>query len=165
MNAIQAITYLEKQINDPSKGLPKEIFYFISRLTPLVNVDLLIKDEQGRILLSWRDDRLIGRGWHIPGGIVRFKQCLEDRIKKVAEMEIGTPVKFDSVPIAINQVMQSQNTRGHFISFLFNCFLSGKFIPKNIGLKENDNGYLMWHISWPKNMVDSQKKIYKNYIF
>ncbi|MEI7983545.1 MAG: NUDIX hydrolase, partial [Bacteroidota bacterium] len=50
------IEILNKQIPDPRLGLPEEVFLFISRLTPMVNVDLLIKDKKGLALLSWRDD-------------------------------------------------------------------------------------------------------------
>ena len=165
MNIAQAIKYLEKQIKNQSRGLPQEIFFFISGLTPLVNVDLLIQDERKRILLAWRDDQYTGTGWHIPGGIVRFKETLEKRVQKVAEKEIGIMVKFDPVPVAINQVIISRRIRGHFISFLYRCFLSSKFIPKNRGLTKNDNGCLMWHRSWPKNLIDIHKKMYKNYLF
>lgn len=159
-----AIKYLEKQIKDPSQGLPKEIFLFVSRLVPMVNIDLLIKDEKDRTLLSWRDDQYAGTGWHVPGGIVRFKEGLETRIQKVIEKEIGTAAKVNPVPIAINQVICSHNTRGHFISLLYKCFVSGKFVPKNTGLKKTDNGYLMWHDSYPKNLVKVQQKMYKRFI-
>ena len=71
-----AIKFLENQIKNPSKGLPQEIFFFISRITPMINVDLLIKDEKGRTLLAWRDDEFY-KGWHIPGGIIRFKEKTE----------------------------------------------------------------------------------------
>ena len=77
-------------------GLPDEVFYYISRTTPLVNVDLLIKDENGRTLLSWRNDRYAGKGWHVPGGIVRFKETLETRVQKVAEIEVGVNISFES---------------------------------------------------------------------
>jgi len=44
MNIHEAIKFLDKQIPNPSLGLPEEVFLFISRTTPIVNVDLLIKD-------------------------------------------------------------------------------------------------------------------------
>ena len=53
MEIKEVIEILEKYVSDPSKGLPDEVFFYISRTTPLVNVDLLIKDENGRTLLSW----------------------------------------------------------------------------------------------------------------
>ena len=163
MNMHEAIKFLDKQIPNPSSGLPEEVFLFISRITPIVNVDLLIKDENGRILLSWRDDQYAGTGWHIPGGVVRFKENLEKRLLKVAEAEIGAVVEFDPVPIAINQLICNHNTRGHFISILYKCFLSNKYIPKNIGLSYKDPGYLMWHDSCPENLIKMQE-IYRKYI-
>ena len=62
MNITDAIALLDEQVPNPSMGLPDELFHYISRTTPLVNVDLLIKDENGRTLLSWRDDQYAGKG-------------------------------------------------------------------------------------------------------
>lgn len=163
MNIHEAIEFLDKQILNPSSGLPEDVFLFISRLTPMVNVDLLIKDENGRTLLSWRDDQFVGAGWHLPGGILRFKENLETRVVKVAEKEIDAAVEFDPIPVAINQIICDHDTRGHFISVLYKCFLSSKFIPKNTGLSNKDNGYLMWHDSCPENMVKVHE-IYRKYI-
>ncbi len=164
MDIKQAIKFLEKKIPNPLKGLPKEVFLYVSRMTPLVNVDLLIKDEKGRTLLAWRDDKYCGKGWHVLGGIVRFKETLETRIKKVAESEIGINVSFDPAPLAVHQFIDSgQDTRSHFVSILYKCFLPGKFIPKNAGLSKRDPGYLMWHSSCPKDFLKKQE-IYKKYI-
>ena len=153
MKIKDAIKFLEKKIKNPSEGLPEEIFLFISRITPLVNVELLIKDENGRTLLSWRDNKYDGLGWHLPGGIVRYKEFLKERVQKVAETELGTKIKFNPKPVAFNQIICEQNnTRGHFVSVMYQCFLPSKFIPKNIGLTEKDSGYLKWHDSCPKNL-------------
>ena len=104
-------------------GLPLELFHFVSRSTPIVNVDLLIKDEYGRVLLAWRDDKFAGSGWHVPGGIIRFKETIEDRIKKVSQIEIGLEVDYDPNPLAFNEVILEHDTRGHFISFIHECYL------------------------------------------
>ena len=130
MNIAEAIAILDKKIVNPQAGLPDEVFRFVSRTTPLVNVDLLIKDDSGRTLLSWRDDRYSRTGWHLPGGIIRFKETLGTRVKKVAELEIGVEIKFDPSPIAINQIINEHDTRSHFISILYKCFLSKKFVVK-----------------------------------
>ncbi len=163
MNIKDIIAALEKYAPNPSKGLPDEVFFYISRTTPLVNVDLLIKDENRRTLLSWRNDQYAGNGWHIPGGIVRFKEALETRIKKVAENEIGIDVDFDLVPITIKQCFREERDRGHFISFLYKCFLPSSFIPDNKGLSHEDAGYLMWHDFCPDNLLKVQE-MYREYI-
>jgi ADP-ribose pyrophosphatase YjhB (NUDIX family) len=154
MDMTDVIEILDKQVPNPSEGLPDELFFFISRVTPLVNVDLLIKDNLGRVLLSWRDDQYAGKGWHLPGGIVRFKETLEARIKKVAQIEIGTAVDFDPNPLAINQIIDNKKAiRSHFISILYKCSLSSAFVPENKGLSHTDAGYLMWHATCPDNLL------------
>jgi ADP-ribose pyrophosphatase YjhB (NUDIX family) len=155
MEIREAIAFLEGQVDDRSVGLPEELFLFVSRLTPMVNVDLLIRDEKGRILLAWRDDSFAREGWHVPGGIIRFKERLEQRIMKVAETEIGAAVGYDPVPLAINQVIiPGRDTRGHFISLLYRCFLSGSYVPMNEGRSPADPGYLKWHDACPSNLVE-----------
>ena len=163
MNICNAIKFLEQSIPDAVSGLPEEIFLFVTRITPMVNVDLLIKDEKNRTLLSWRDDPYSGKGWHVLGGIVRFKEKLIERVRKVAEIEIGTEIEFEPVPIAINEIILPQSTRGHFISFLYKGFLSGNFVPDNCGLTENENGFLKWHQGCPSNLIKVHE-IYRKYI-
>ncbi|MDD5449038.1 MAG: NUDIX hydrolase [Candidatus Omnitrophica bacterium] len=164
MNLTDAIAIIEKHSPNPKAGLPDEVFYYISRVTPLVNVDLLIKDEFKRTLLSWRDDKYSGKGWHLPGGIVRFKETLDTRVKKVAEAEIGAPVNFDPAPIAINQIiLKEHDVRGHFISILFKCSLTSDFVPKNTELSSSDAGYLMWHKTCPENLLKFHE-IYRKYL-
>jgi colanic acid biosynthesis protein WcaH len=164
LKTADAISILLKRVPNPSKGLPDEVFYYISRTTPLVNVDLLIKDENSRTLLSWRDDPYAGKGWHVPGGIVRFKETLEERVIKVAETEIGAPIRFKPIPIALKQVINpDRDIRGHFISILYKCFLPKTFIPQNRGLSEKDRGYLKWHDHCPANLIKVHG-IYRRYI-
>jgi ADP-ribose pyrophosphatase YjhB (NUDIX family) len=165
MNIVDAIAIIDQQVPNPSMGLPDELFYFISRTTPLVNVDLLIKDENGRTLLAWRDDQYAGRGWHVPGGIIRFRETLETRIEKVAESELGvSAISFEPVPVALNQVITPEREiRGHFISLLYRCFLSSSFVPKNAGLTVKDRGYAMWHDRCPDSLLKFHE-IYREYI-
>ncbi len=164
MNIHEAIKFLEKQVPNPSEGLPDEVFFFISKTTPLVNVDLLIKDENGRTLLSWRNDQYAGKGWHVPGGILRFKETLETRVRKVAETEIGLDISFDTIPMALNQLIHhDRDVRSHFISILYKCFLPSTFVPQNKGLSYEDVGYLMWHDFCPDNLIKFHE-IYRKYI-
>jgi ADP-ribose pyrophosphatase YjhB (NUDIX family) len=146
-----------------ANGLPLDIFYLSTRLSPTLNVDLLIKDETGRTLLAWRDDRTAGHGWHIPGGIVRFKETLIERVHKVAAEELGTNVKVDPIPISHNEVIRSHHTRGHFYSVLFSCTLDSSYAPANSGMTPGDVGYLRWHTTAPDNLVQVHE-MYREHI-
>lgn len=75
-----------KQIPNSKAGLPQEAFYFVSQLTPMINVDLLVKNKLGQTLLTWRDDKFYGPAWHIPGGIIRFKEKLKIELIKLQKM-------------------------------------------------------------------------------
>lgn len=163
-NMADAIAVLDKLVPNPSRGLPDEVFKYISRTTPLVNVDLLIKDEDGRTLLAWRNDQFCGKGWHVPGGIVRFKETLEERVKNVAETEIGVNIIFEVIPMALNQLIHPErDVRSHFISILYKCFLSKSFVPLNKGLCKEDAGFIMWHDVCPDNLIEAHE-IYRKYI-
>lgn len=155
---------LESYIKNPTIGLPEEIFLFISRITPMVNIDLLIKDENNRTLLSWRNDEYFGSGWHIPGGVLRLKETLKNRIQKVADMEIGTNLMIiDYKPIKCTQFILNQTERCHFISFLYKCHLSSTFIPDNKNLSETDAGFLRWFDKCPTNLINQHEE-YRDYI-
>ena len=165
MSIADAIAVLDRHVPNPSNGLPDEVFYYISKTTPLVNVDLLIKNENGCILLAWRNDPIAGTGWHIPGGIIRFKETFEQRIQKVAQLEVGVDdIQFDPTPLAINQIiLDNHEIRGHFISILYDCFLSTTFMPENRGLSNIGPGYLMWHDSCPDDLLKFHE-IYREFL-
>ena len=159
----QAIALIESHIADAKTGLPFPVFELVSRLTPMVNVDLLIKDKNNRILLAWRDDQFAGQGWHIPGGIVRFKETLDNRIQQVALREIGQQVDYVPEPITMNQVICKHETRGHFISLLYACSIDENFVPDNKNLTPADPGFLVWHDHCPDNLVRVHE-MYRDYI-
>ncbi|HOY32841.1 MAG TPA: hypothetical protein PKW80_13265 [Bacteroidales bacterium] len=163
MKISDALKVIYDGISNPCDGLPEDVFLFVSGITPMINVDLLIKDERNRTLLSWRDDTYCGTGWHVPGGIIRFKETIENRIIEVAKVEIGTPVEFEPGPVAICQtIIAESRTRGHFISLLFKCFLSEQFVLNSTGLSVNDAGFLAWHEKCPENLIPMQD-MYRNY--
>jgi ADP-ribose pyrophosphatase YjhB (NUDIX family) len=153
------------RITNAKKGLPEDVFLLVSQLTPLVNVELLIKDKKKGTLLTWRHDNFYGPAWHLPGGIVRFKELAHTRVQKVAKVELGTTVAFDEIPIEVNEVMNdTRDVRGHFLSLLYNCHLTG---PENKDLefkKENPiNGRWRWFKVCPKNLI-FQHEIYREKI-
>lgn len=142
-------------VKNAKDGLPTDVFYFVSQLTPLINVDLLVKNKKGQILLTWRDDQFYGPAWHIPGGIIRFKEKIEDRIEKVAQTELGSSVRFSPEPIHIRgQINTDRDIRGHFISLLFLCELTADLPQERAHTKdEPKSGQWAWHNESPKNLL------------
>jgi len=162
---IKTIDLLESLIKNPQEGLAEDIFLFVSRITPMINVDLLIKNKQNHTLLTWRDDGYYPPGWHIPGGIIRYKETIADRIKAVAKNELVAKIKFKKEPLAINEVIYlSRRDRGHTISLLYECRLISS-LDKNLEFKKGipKPGQWAWHSKCPENII-SVHKMYRKFI-
>ena len=165
MEIKKIIDFLESAIKNPSKGLPEDIFLFVSRISPIINVDLLIKNERNHTLLTWRDDGYYPPGWHIPGGIIRYKEAISGRIHAVAASELGVKIEFKRDPLAMNEVIiPSRKERGHFISLLYECTLMGS-LDKNLRYENGapQPGEWAWHDKCPDNII-SVHEMYRKYI-
>ena len=165
MNMENTIKMLESCLDDPREGLPEPVFLFISRITPLINVDLLIKNKNDETLLFWRDDGYYRPGWHIPGGIIRYKETAVDRIKATAKAELGADVAFDPRPLSIAEIIDPERKeRGHFISLLYRCTLTSaprEDLRYTGGIAHT--GEWMWHATCPADLLDVHK-IYRQFI-
>ena len=156
------IKILEKKIKNPKIGLPDEIFYFIGRNTPYINVDLLIKTPKYGTLFTWRDDAFSGKGWHLPGGIIRFKEKIRERLIKVGKTELNINISSFEGPIALNEIIINQKERSHFISILYKCKINRSELEK-LFLKSKKNNKIAFFKKVPKYLL-YWHKIYKNYI-
>jgi len=161
----RAIDTINSLIEDPCRGLPEDLFLFASRITPMVNVDLLIKNKRSQTLLTWRDDGYWKAGWHIPGGIIRYQEPIAERIRAVARTELRAEVAFKPLPLAIKEIINpNRRVRGHFISFLYQCSLTTA--PDN-GLQYRSGKPLpnqwKWHGTCPENIIPVHE-IYRQYI-
>lgn len=166
MNIQSAVDVLNSFVPDPTQGLPEEVFRFASTIVPMVNVDLLIKSDRGQTLLAWREDEFFPPGWHIPGGIIRYKETAHDRIRTVAANELGAVVRSSETPIAFNEIIMepSWRIRGHFISLLYRCVLLERpTTPEAINMASPGAGEWAWHSGCPENLYKSQE-FYRKFI-
>lgn len=163
ISTTEAIKKLLETIK-PEKGLGQELFLLISSLVPIVNVDLLVYNNKGQFLLTWRDDSHCGKGWHIPGGCIRFKETCAERIKKVAKNELGIEnIQFEEDPIKVFEIISTerreinnQNERGHFVTLVYKCFAPIEFTIDNQKQKQGDVGYMKWFDHLPDDLLSIQ---------
>jgi ADP-ribose pyrophosphatase YjhB (NUDIX family) len=165
VEACELVARLRSLVADPTVGLPEDVWLFVAGVTPLVNVDLLIRDNGRGTLLTWRDDGYYPPSWHVPGGIVRYKEKMERRIAEVARIELGTEVSFRPEPLAVNEIVVPERpVRGHCISFLYECTL---LRPPADALRYEAGtprpGQWAWHEKCPANLI-SVHEIYRHYV-
>lgn len=152
-------------LGDSRTGLPEELFLFVSELTPMINVDLLVCNDQNQTLLTWREDIFYGPGWHVPGGIIRFKEKAGHRIDQVAEIELGAEVEYEETPLRITEIMNpTRDVRGHFICLLYRCRLKTELSEKTQFVKKHpENGHWAWFSTCPEDLI-YQQEMYREFI-
>jgi colanic acid biosynthesis protein WcaH len=161
---IRLISELEAWAPSPQNGLPEPVFLLVSRLTPLLSVDLLIRDEMHRTLLTWRDDASYGPGWHVPGGIVRYRERVETRIQEVARLELGARVEYEPAPHLVHECLRPKTKdRAHTVSLMYRCRLLSRLDERfRFDPKAPKAGCWQWHSSCPGNLIQDQR-VYERY--
>ena len=69
--------------------LNKEIFSTVIESTPLVSIDLVVKNKHGQALLGQRLNRPAKNYWFVPGGRILKNESLADAFKRLTAEELG----------------------------------------------------------------------------
>ncbi|MEZ0602688.1 GDP-mannose mannosyl hydrolase [Paraburkholderia sp. IW21] len=64
-------------------------FLDVVRLTPLVAIDLIVSDADGRVLIGHRRNRPARGTWFVPGGRIHKDETLDAAFSRIAEAELG----------------------------------------------------------------------------
>jgi colanic acid biosynthesis protein WcaH len=132
-------------------------FHLVSALTPMINVDLLVRNPSNKaeVLLIWRHDHFY-QGWHLPGGVIRFKESAIDRAKIVARNEFLAEIITVCGPLQILEITNnSRDIRGHFISLLYEI-LEFQFLDTKKFCTEIERpkpGEWAWFSKAPNNLL------------
>ena len=159
MNPHDAIDTLESAIGDPRHGLPEEIFLFLSRIIPMANVDLLIQDQLPAAPSSLgATTSSLDPGWHVPGGIPRYKEMAADRIRAWVTQELGAEVApLKPSPSSCPKISASRPAAGTPFPLLYGCTL---LTPPDESCRAHSNpprhGEWRWHEFCPPDLLDIQ---------
>ena len=75
--------------------LSKKEFAHIVKHTPLVSIDLIIENEEGRILLGYRNNQPVKGYWFVPGGRIRKDEPFREAFRRIFRAETGQSIKFE----------------------------------------------------------------------
>lgn len=94
--------------------LPRETLVEVIRHTPLVSIDLICLDPQGRLLLGWRSNRPAQASWFVPGGRILKDERVEQAIERIAAAELGLPAALaaQARPLGVYQHLYPDNFAG-----------------------------------------------------
>jgi colanic acid biosynthesis protein WcaH len=69
--------------------LPPELFATVVRHTPLVSIDLVVRDVAGCVLVGRRNNRPAQGFWFVPGGRIGKNETLDAAFARLTAWELG----------------------------------------------------------------------------
>jgi colanic acid biosynthesis protein WcaH len=69
--------------------LEKETFKTVIASTPLISIDLIVKNTQGEYLLGYRTNQPAKNSWFVPGGRILKDESMDDAFVRLCKNELG----------------------------------------------------------------------------
>ena len=122
------------QENNPGY-LRGELFKTIVDNTPLVSVDLIVK-QNGKVLLGKRINKPAQGYWFTLGGRVLKNESIQNAIKRISKLELGIILKNDPKFIGVFEHLYNDSifdtVSTHYINLGYKIEVSGlKDLPKD----------------------------------
>lgn len=76
--------------------LSESLFQTVINATPLVSIDLVIRNSSDEILLGFRTNRPAKGYWFVPGGRVQKNESLDNAFLRLTETELGVSIARDT---------------------------------------------------------------------
>jgi acetyl-CoA carboxylase carboxyl transferase subunit beta len=98
----------------------EKLYSRILRVMPIPCVDLLVVDDEGRVLLLLRSNEPAAGQWWFPGGRIFFGELRRDAAKRKLEEECGlSSTQFEEIGTFDLLLDSGSNQRSHAITTLF----------------------------------------------
>ena len=96
-----------------TKRLEFELFKTIVEHTPLISIDLIIRNEKGEVLLGQRLNRPAKNYWFVPGGRIFKDESFEIAFKRITLVELGVQICLnDALFLGVYEHFYNDNVSG-----------------------------------------------------
>jgi colanic acid biosynthesis protein WcaH len=93
--------------------LSREEFAQVVRLTPLVSIDLVVRDGARRMLLGLRENRPAQGCWFVPGGRIGKNEHIEQAFRRICALELGREFPLSAArPLGVFEHLYEDNFAG-----------------------------------------------------
>ncbi|WP_441546131.1 GDP-mannose mannosyl hydrolase [Citrobacter freundii] len=129
-----------------AKRLAPELFRTIVEHTPLISIDLIIRNNEGQTLLGQRLNRPAQGYWFVPGGRIFKDESFVEAFRRITLQELGVQLNFDdAVLLGIYEHLYNDNFFGtdfstHYIVHGYEIILQ----PQQLNLPFAQHNYFKW---------------------
>jgi colanic acid biosynthesis protein WcaH len=140
--------------------LNREEFIRVVDATPLVAIDLVIRNGRGEVLLGKRGNRPAQHWWFVPGGRIRKDEPLQSALRRIAQTELQMEVPPGRLLGAFDH-FYSDNFFGvdgistHYVTLAYECAITGSHA---IG-HDDQHTEIKW---WPVEALMQSTEVHEN---
>lgn len=126
-----------------SSLLSADIFSTIIKNTPLISIDLIVKDKTGSILLGERLNRPAKGYWFVPGGRIRKDERFSQAFDRLVHEELGFEYPYEKArfigPFEHHYAdnVYDENSSTHYVVLGFEITLSER--PNKLPCTQHNN--------------------------
>jgi colanic acid biosynthesis protein WcaH len=100
-------------ITTEPRFLSNDEFAFVVRCTPLVSFDIIVRDDDGNVLVGLRTNEPAKGMYFVPGGIIRKNETLANAFARILKSEIGLKASLSEAKlIGVYEHIYETNTQG-----------------------------------------------------
>jgi colanic acid biosynthesis protein WcaH len=141
-----------------------DILKCIVKNTPLISIDLIVRNKEGKILLGLRKNRPAQNYYFVPGGRIFKNETIEEAFKSISENELGISLDINKAKfLGVYQHFYEDNFFGddfgtHYVVLAYEILVSD--IPE---LPEEQHSNYIWMS--PEEIIKSRNvhQYTKNY--
>jgi colanic acid biosynthesis protein WcaH len=137
-------------------------FAQVVRLTPLVSIDLVLRDPEGHALLGLRNNEPAKGAYFVPGGVIRKNERIAHAFVRILKKETGLAIPFSNARLlGVYEHIYSTNCFNdpkygtHYVVLCYELLLSNR---PNIR-QDNQHSKLVW---WTPAEILGSSKVHKN---
>lgn len=97
---------------------------------PLVSIDLIVRNEDGAVLLGKRTNRPAKGYWFVPGGSIRKNERLVNAFERISTTELGCPLELKEARLLgvfehlyEDNFLAADDVSTHYVVLAYECDL------------------------------------------
>ena len=137
-------------------------FLQVIKHTPLVSIDLIIRNEDSDILLGQRCNKPAQNFWFVPGGRIQKNETIEQAFKRLINKELGINIAFSKASLlgAYNHIyadnyLGQAGINTHYVVLGFELTIT----TSQTLTGDNQHSRLQW---WPLTELMQESKVHEN---
>ena len=121
-------------MNEPAIKLNRDDFAQIVKNTPLISIDLIVRNKEREVLLGLRNNEPARGFWFVPGGRILKDERMAQAFRRIGRDELGTELEIsDGKFLGVFEHLYDENFHQetgfgtHFVVLAYEIINSGRF--------------------------------------